>query len=112
MQEIYGSPLNPDGERMYTYCFVKSVTGHSSINMWLYCQHCEEVMEAVDGYFEGDSHSCWNGSGKNDKIPKLLKLTPQRIRKEIESCRAEIVRIRGRVKQLLQYKRKLNGSAT
>ena len=74
---------------------------------WLYCQHCEEVVEAVDGYFLGDSHSCRNGKGKNNKIPKLLKLTSQKVRKEIDSCRDEIAEINVRVQQLLQYEREL-----
>jgi hypothetical protein len=74
---------------------------------WLYCQGCEEVMEAVDGYFLGDSHSCLNSGTHTGKIPKLLKLTATRVRKEIEECREEVANINCHIGDLLWYEREL-----
>ena len=73
--------------------------------LWLYCQSCEAVMQAIDGYFEGDSHSCDNSVAKTGKPPKLLRLTAQRTRLEIESCRDEVAAINERVAMLLTYER-------
>lgn len=73
--------------------------------LWLYCRSCEVVVQAIDGYFEGDSHSCDNSVGKTGKTPKLLKLTAQRTRLEIESCRDDIAAINERVALLLAYER-------
>jgi hypothetical protein len=70
------------------------------------------VVQAVDGYFEGDSHSCRNGSRTNDKIPKLVKLTEKKVRNEINSCREEIAEINKRVKLLLSYEKELRNGST
>jgi len=80
--------------------------------LWLYCQSCEVVVQAIDGYFEGDSHSCWNGSRVNNKIPKLVKLTASKVRAEIESCRSEIAEINKRIELLLTYERGLKNGGT
>lgn len=76
--------------------------------IWLYCQSCETVVQAVDGYFEGDSHSCNNSVGKTGKVPKLLRLTASKTRIEIEDCRAEIAEINERVALLLAYEKGLS----
>lgn len=64
-------------------------------------------MQAIDGYIEGDGHSCWNDRRKTGKPAKLLRLTSERTRKEIEDCRSEIASISNRIGRLLRYERTL-----
>jgi len=78
------------------------------VSIWLYCQSCNEVMQAIDGYVEGDGHSCWNGKPKTGKPAKLLRLSAQKVREEIEVCRSEIASLSNRIGRLLRYERTLS----